>query len=149
MQILIFFHILGAAVWVGGVVFLGAVLIPSLRGLDSDVRRRIISRAGRTFGIIAVIAFVDLVVTGILIYFGKGLTIGDLLSMFAGRIVLIKVVLSIVLVALTVGHVFYIGPKISSATNAPRGLRHASDAVSGLILVVSLALVWFGVVLAT
>ena len=59
--VLRFFHLLGAMVWVGGLITLGA-LVPAMRRAGAD--RALLQAAARQFGRVSWVAFAVAVLTG-------------------------------------------------------------------------------------
>ncbi|HJR01972.1 MAG TPA: DUF4149 domain-containing protein [Methylomirabilota bacterium] len=60
-------HVLAAITWIGGMLFIALVLVPSARRLeDPTLRTRLIQETGRRFRTIGWLALGGLVVTGLL-----------------------------------------------------------------------------------
>jgi uncharacterized membrane protein len=60
-------HVLAAITWVGGMLFIALVLVPTVRALDdAPVRTRVIRDSGRRFRVVAWMALAILVLTGVL-----------------------------------------------------------------------------------
>jgi copper resistance protein D len=60
-------HVLSAMTWIGGMLFIALVLVPSARGLgDASLRTRLVQETGRRFRTIAWMALALLVMTGLL-----------------------------------------------------------------------------------
>ena len=66
MLVLRFVHVLAALTWIGGMVFIALVLVPTLRELDdAPLRSRLVQDAGTRFRRVAWIAIVLLLVSGL------------------------------------------------------------------------------------
>ena len=117
----VWLHLLGMAFFVGGQLMLAAVVVPVLRGLDDPGPLR---AAARRFGIGTVIAFGVLIVTGVALASHEH-TWGD--STLQVKIGLVAVV------AVLIGAHMH---------------RPASHALDAALFVVSLAIVWLGIVVA-
>ena len=100
-------HLVSAAIWVGGSIFLGVVLAPILKTMyDSNEQRiQIMIRVGRRFNKIAVPSLLVLIATGI--YTSRNV-LGNpelLLSDGYGTYLLAKIILVVLLVAVFLVHV--------------------------------------------
>ena len=98
--IITWIHLVSAAVWVGGSLFIGVVLAPILKkmSLTLEERLQIMIKVGRRFNKIAIPSLIILIITGI--YNSQGLLIRpDLLfSTSYGNFLLIKIILVILLI---------------------------------------------------
>lgn len=112
-------HLLGMAFFVGGQLMLGAVVVPALRGLED---REPMRAAARRFGVGVVIAFVVLI--------ASGAALAGHEHKWSDSTLHVKMALVAVVGVLIVAHL----------------RRPESHALDGLIFVVSLAIVWLGVV---
>jgi putative copper export protein len=61
-----FFHLLAAAVWLGGAIFIKVVLNPSLAQIDPQQRGKLMGTAAKRFSITAWISIIVLIITGLL-----------------------------------------------------------------------------------
>ena len=115
-------HLLAMAFFVGGQLMLAAVVVPVLRGLED---RGPLRAAARRFGVGTVIAFTVLIVTGVLLASHEHLWGDSTLQ--------VKIGLAALLVVMIGAHL-------------RRPEWHALD---GAIFVVSVAVVWLGIVVAS
>ena len=114
-------HLLAMAFFVGGQLMLAAIVVPVLRGLDD---RGPLRSAARRFGIGTVIAFAVLVVTGIAMASHEHLWSDSTLRVKIGLVALVAVLIG---------------------AHLRRPEWHALDAA---IFIVSVAIVWLGIVVA-
>ena len=112
-------HLLGMAFFVGGQLMLGAVVVPVLRGVDDGAPLR---AAARRFGVGTLIAFAVLIATGV--------ALASREHKWSDSTLDVKIGLVAVLVVLIGAHMRW--PD-----------RHAFD---GLTFLVSVAVVWLGIV---
>ena len=112
-------HLLGMAFFVGGQLMLGAVVVPVLRGVDNGAPLR---AAARRFGVGTLIAFAVLIITGAALASHE--------HKWSDSTLQVKIGLIAVLVVLIGAHMRW--PE-----------RHALD---GLTFLVSVAIVWLGIV---
>ena len=113
-------HLLAMAFFVGGQLMLAGVVVPLLRGGDREVLRA----AARRFGLGTLIAIVVLVITGSMMASHLHRWSDSTLQVKIGLLVLVGVLI---------------------AAHSRRPAWHALDAA---IFVVSLAIVWLGIVVA-
>lgn len=105
-------HVLSAAVWVGGTVFLVAVAVPYARSLGPEQRTTVASVIGRRFRPVAWTALAGLVLSGLFMLQELGyLEPGALAGTPDGRLMLAKLVLVAVLIVLSAIHDFVLGPR--------------------------------------
>lgn len=113
----VWLHVIAAMSWVGGMIFLVAVIVPMLRRPDwRDRAREIMQVSGRRFRTLSWIAYGTLVVTGTfnIAYRGYGLDAlmsGDLFRGVWGRTLAHKLGLVVFIMAFSAVHDFWLGPK--------------------------------------
>ena len=64
LDIFLWLHILAAATYVGGMIFLATAVVPYARRLDNEERSQLIRGVGKKFRVVSWIAVVILIVTG-------------------------------------------------------------------------------------
>ena len=101
---LVTLHVLGAVVWIGGMLFLGLVLTPALRGRPSVERATLLRAVGRRFLKIGWAALGILLVTGP--------TLWALLGFRITPVLIAKLALVAVILLLSVLHDFFLGPRL-------------------------------------
>jgi uncharacterized membrane protein len=152
-------HILAAATWIGGSVFLVLVLVPVLRNPAwRDRGLELIRPVARRFLWVVWTCFALLIVTGIfnlLVHGGGDLNFiisSQLWSSAYGKVLAWKMTLVGSILVLSAFHDFVLGPLATSAARgAPPGagrLRVAVRWVGRLTLLLGLLVVGLGVVLA-
>jgi len=105
--IITWIHLVSAAVWVGGSLFIGAVLAPLLKKMSMPLEERIqmMIQVGRRFNKIAVPSLIILIITGI--YNSQQIITNpdSLLTTSYGSFLLIKIILVIILIIAFIIHV--------------------------------------------
>ena len=114
-------HLLAMAFFVGGQLMLAAVVVPVLRGLED---RRPLLAAARRFGVGTVIAFGVLIVTGVAMASHEHLWGDSTLQVKMGLVAVVAILIG---------------------AHLHRPEWHALD---GAIFVVSVAIVWLGIVIS-
>ena len=150
----LWFHLLAAIVWIGGMLFLALVLIPSLQGLeDSKLRSQLVHLVGRRFRTVGWIAIGVLITTGILNVIRLGVSPIALLGTRFGTILGLKLALVSVMIVLSGVHDFILGPKLTSSNPRPGstgsdGLRRTVVTLARVNLLVGITIVLLGLMLS-
>jgi copper resistance protein D len=151
-QLSVFVHILSAIVWIGGMLFLALVIVPTTRGLPPAERAALFGAVGRRFRAVGWVCIGLLLVTGVVNTSYRGVTWENVLTAELwgspfGRVLALKLGVVAAMLALSVYHDFVIGPRsvrVVTGTEAQRLRRLASyigraEAILAL-LVVALAI---------
>ena len=104
---LVTLHLLAVVVWLGGMLFLGLVIIPALRGRPPAERAALLQVVGRRFLKIAWAALAILLVTGPVLWALRGFVLTPALS--------VKLALVAVILLLSLLHDFLLGPRLVAA----------------------------------
>jgi uncharacterized membrane protein len=138
-------HILGAAIWIGGTVFLAAVAVPYARTLDDDRRTELVSALGRRFRRVSWTALVLSAASGLYTMYRFGLFNWKLLRAGEyGNGLIIKLSIVVVILVLAALHDFVLGPRYER-TGTGRG---ALVALARTNAVLTLLVLCLGVLLA-
>ena len=130
-------HVLAAMAWVGGMLFIALVLVPTARAFgDAAIRTRLIRDSGRRFRRVAWIALLVLVVTGLLNLWFEPILLRS--PWFHGKLGL--VVLALILSAF---HDFVLGPR-AGLPGADPSARIRASWVARLNVLVALLIVLLG-----
>lgn len=131
-------HILSAAVWVGGTVFLVAVAVPFARTFPPQRRTEVAAAIGRRFRPVAWTALAGLVASGLYTMQRFGLFSGTRLTAPGyGTMLLVKLAFVVVLIALSALHDFVLGPRAEVAHNGGRrGLLLTLARINGVLTLV-------------
>jgi uncharacterized membrane protein len=154
--IITWIHLVSAAVWVGGSLFIGAVLAPILKKMSLTLEERIqmMVTVGRRFNKIAVPSLIILVATGL--YSSHSvLTSPDLLFATSyGIYLFIKVILVILLIVAFTIHVRIIRKEIEDKIIAKemtesqiKKLRKKIIILGEIIVILSVAILFFAALL--
>jgi putative copper export protein len=154
-QIAVFLHVLGAAVWVGGVLFLAAVAVPVARRFEPAIRARIVREAGQQFRLIGWATLGIMVVTGVYLTTERGATLQNVLdgsfwTTAFGRTLAEKLGLVAVMTAISFTHDFVIGPAAARAQEAgrdPAQLRQVAAWLARIVAVLAVGIIFLAVLL--
>lgn len=150
LKLALFFHIISAIFWIGGMLFLVLVVAPYLKTIsDPKAKSQIYQVVGKQYRFWGWVAIITLLVTGPLIFtYLYGLPITAIFdpgfhSSGFGKAVAYKLALVAIIVISSFVHDFWIGPK---ARNSP---RHSSIArLFGRVnLLIALLVVIFAVLI--
>jgi uncharacterized membrane protein len=130
-------HVLSAITWVGGMLFIALVLVPTVRAVgDAALRTRLVRESGRRFRTIAWAALAVLVLTGLLnLWLQPGLLRSPRLHWKLGLVGL----------ALILGafHDFVLGPRAGLPGAGP-SVRVRASWIARVNVLVALAVVLLG-----
>jgi uncharacterized membrane protein len=130
-------HVLSAIVWVGGMLFIALVLVPTVRALgDASLRARLIRDSGQRFRAVAWIALGVLALTGLLnLWLEPALLHSGRLH---GKLALVGLTL-----LLSAVHDFVLGPR-ANLPGADPSARLRASWMARLNVLVALAIVLLG-----
>jgi putative copper export protein len=120
-------HILSAMIWIGGMLFLALVLVPSTRHLPAPERAALFGSVGRRFRTIGWVCIATLLVTGVVNLTYRGVTWDTLLTSALwsspfGQTLALKLGFVAILLGLSAYHDFVLGPRsVRLARSLPPG----------------------------
>jgi copper resistance protein D len=157
--IVLWIHILAAVSWVGGMIFVAAILGPYVRRSVPPLERaQIMAAVGKRFSVLGWSAIFTLVCTGI---YNAVRFVGSWTALFGttfGHILLVKIVLVAIMIGLSLAHDFVLGPRsrdvaqklhttqfpaqeIEGRTKALRQLRRWTVRIAQLNLVLGIVVI--------
>ncbi len=154
--IITWIHLVSAAVWVGGSLFLGVVLAPILKKMSMplDERLQIMIKVGRRFNRIAVPSLIILIATGLYSSYPLLSNPGILLSTSYGSYLVIKILLVIALIIAFAVHVRIIRKDVEEKIMSKQmseeqiqKLRKKIIILGEVTVVISVAILFFAAVL--
>lgn len=101
-----FLHVLGAIIWVGGLLTITVVVLPPVYSVLAVAdRAQLVRGVGHRFSLITWRVFIPLqIATGVALAYAHGVTWGSLLHPGYGRVLLVKVVLFVAVMAASTSH---------------------------------------------
>jgi len=154
--IITWIHLVSAAVWVGGSLFLGVVLAPILKKMSMPLEERlqIMIKVGRRFNRIAVPSLIILIATGLYSSYPLLSNPGILLSTSYGSYLVIKILLVIALIIAFAIHVRIIRKDVEEKIMSKQmseeqiqKLRKKIIILGEVTVVISVAILFFAAVL--
>ena len=149
-------HLVSAAIWVGGSLFIGAVLTPILKKMSLSLEERIqmMVKVGRQFNKIAVPSLIILIATGL---YNSSFVLSNpdlLFSTSYGSFLFIKIILVIVLIIAFVAHIRIIRKEIEDKIMSKemteiqiQKLRKKMIILGEIIVIISVAILFFAALL--
>ncbi len=149
-------HLVSAAVWVGGSLFIGAVLTPILKKMPISLEERIqiMIKVGRQFNKIAVPSLIILIATGL---YNSSFVLSNpdlFFSTSYGSFLFIKIILVIVLIIAFVAHIRIIRKEIEDKIMSKemteiqiQKLRKKMIILGEIIVIISVAILFFAALL--
>lgn len=103
-----FLHIMGAIIWVGGLLTITVIVLkPIYRLLALPERAQLVRGVGQRFATATWKVFIPLqITTGVLLAYAHGVTWSALLHPGYGRVLAVKVLLFVAVMAASTGHAF-------------------------------------------
>lgn len=152
-RLLVFLHVLAAAIWVGGLVYLAAVVVPAVRrlGFGDRERQRLFSELGRRMRVTGWAALLTLVVSGATMAGLRGITLGAFLDPGAGNRFLVLLRAKVGLVAVVLGVLLAHDLLGAAASRAAPGseraarLRAWSSWLGRIVTLLSVAVIYYAV----
>ncbi|MEO8117497.1 MAG: hypothetical protein ABI653_07585 [Bacteroidota bacterium] len=149
----VFFHIVAACLWLGGMLFLMFAFIPGIKKHPDKVN--LILSVSQKYRIAGTVALIILFITGIiqLEYRGVQWTIDYFTGSSFGRIAALKILVFIGIVVISLVHDYYIGSRtIEAWKNDPDHyvtvkLRNRSRLLGRISFLLALIAVFLGVIL--
>jgi uncharacterized membrane protein len=149
---LVAFHVLAAAVWIGGTVALAATAVPVLRRLPAEQRAQTVRELGRRWKPIGWSSLVVVGASGAWLAFGYwGADDGrTLLHTATGHLLIAKALVYLALVTSAALHDFVLGPRLNRQIREgrPRTLLRPMQTVGWVSSACTLALPILGVAIA-
>jgi putative copper export protein len=106
-------HLIAAAVWAGGLVFLGVAVGAARKALADRERIALFRQLGRRFLVVGGVAMLVLIATGSSMASDRLAAFGDLFDTDYGKRLSEKLALVIAVIGLTAFHSFVQGPAVS------------------------------------
>lgn len=108
-------HLVGNAAWVGGLLYIGVVLVPELSKLGTRSRARVLARGLPAFSVLAVTSAVVLTATGPLNATVHMTSFQQFLTTPYGWTLAVKIECFLLMVAISAYHAFFLRPRLVQA----------------------------------
>jgi uncharacterized membrane protein len=154
----VWLHILAAVTWIGGMLFLVLVVVPSLRKGDRAVATKLLGESGKRFRTVGWTCFAIVLVTGSFNLWARGVRLHDLfdpqwIAAPFGKAVIVKLSIFALVLVLSAVHDFSIGPRAvaelerNPQSDVAAALRRRASIMGRLNALLALALVAMGVII--
>ena len=146
-HISVWLHIIGVSFWIGGMLFLPLVLLPGIK--NHPDRSNLLMATGLKFRFYGYIVLSLLLVTGILNIYLRGIDLSWKFLVISryGKLVITKLILFLSILAVSLVHDVQARKRLQSAEEK-RKFKIIARWSGRILLIVSLAMAFFGVVLS-
>jgi copper resistance protein D len=143
----VWLHIIGVSFWIGGMLFLPMVLLPSIK--DHPDRRNLLMATGLKFRFAGYIVLTLLLVTGILNMYLRGIDLSWKFLVISryGKLLIAKLLLFLLILAVSFVHDVQARKKLLSEAEQMR-FKTIARWSGRILLIISLAMAFIGVVLS-
>ena len=145
----VFVHVICAAFWTGGMLFLPLVLLPSIK--NNEERLSILIKAGIRFRNFGMLALVLAAVTGITNMYFRGVEFSwDMFNNSSyGRLVMLKIKMFVFMIIVYSIHDYVIGSRVTASNNASdKIIRKLASWSRRIALVISLFMIFIGIIIS-
>ncbi|GIV41697.1 MAG: hypothetical protein KatS3mg034_1007 [Vicingaceae bacterium] len=147
----LFLHVIFACLWIGGMLFLPLILLPSIK--NKDYKTEILLKTGLKFRFWGWIALAGLLITGILNAYLKGFSFSFafFLQTAPGKLILLKIILYLTMIIILAYHDFYAGKKYLTTNENNQEREHFRNfaRLSGRVnLFISLLMAVLGIMIS-
>jgi putative copper export protein len=143
----VWLHIVGAAFWIGGMLFLPLVLLPGIK--DSPDRRNLLMGTGLKFRFYGYIVMAMMAITGLLNIYLRGIdfTWSFFILSSYGQLVIYKIILFVLMLAISLLHDLFVGRKALEKMEN-ENIKIIARWTGRLLLLIALAMAFLGVIIS-
>ena len=143
----VWLHIVGAAFWIGGMLFLPLVLLPAIK--NNPDRRNLLMATGLKFRFYGYIVLAIMFVTGLLnIYFrGISFSLNFFIMTRYGQLVELKIILFVLMLTISLMHDVIVGRKAIDQMENQR-IKLIARWTGRLLLLIALIMAYIGVMIS-
>ncbi|MCB0409848.1 MAG: CopD family protein [Flavobacteriales bacterium] len=146
----IYLHVIFSAFWIGGMLFLPLILLPSIK--NNPERTHLLFHTGIKFRFYGWIALIGLIITGIINMQFKNFSfnIEFLTNNQIGKLLGIKLLLFCIMIAISGLHDFYIGTKTIEQIqqNKTKNIKQLARWSGRINLLIALSIAFLGVIIS-
>lgn len=146
----VFLHVIFAAFWIGGMLFLPLILLPSIK--NNPERNHLLFHTGIKFRFYGWIALIGLIITGITNMFLKGIpfNLEFLIKNQYGKLLGLKLLFFFTMLLVSGLHDFYVGTKTIEQIqqNKSENIKQLARWTGRINLLLALSIAFLGVALS-
>jgi putative copper export protein len=144
----VWLHIIGAAFWIGGMLFLPLVLLPGIK--NHPDRRNLLMATGLKFRFYGYIVLAMMLITGLLNIYFRGISFSwqFFFESRYGRLVSLKLILFIVMILVSLFHDLFAGRKAIDQIQNRDQLKKIASWTGRILLLIALAMAYIGVLIS-
>ena len=143
----VWLHIVGAAFWIGGMLFLPLVLLPGIK--DNPDRKNLLMATGLKFRFYGYIVMAMMAVTGLMNIYLRGIDFSwnfFILSSY-GQLVIYKIILFVLMLVISLLHDLFVGRKALEKMEN-QNIKTIARWTGRLLLLISLVMAFLGVIIS-
>ena len=106
-------HLVGTTVWVGGLFYIGSILVPTLFTLNARQRASVLAQGLPAFSALAIVTVIVLAATGSLNTTVHLTSLGQFLTTLYGQTLLVKIGLFLLMTVISAFHAFVLRPRLA------------------------------------
>jgi copper resistance protein D len=143
----VWLHIIGAAFWIGGMLFLPLVLLPGIK--NHPDRKNLLMATGLKFRFYGYIVLAMMFITGLLNISSRGISFSFdffILTRY-GQLVELKIILFVLMITISLMHDLIVGKKAIEQTEN-QNIKLIARWTGRLLLLLSLVMAYIGVIIS-
>ena len=144
----VWLHIIGAAFWIGGMLFLPLVLLPGIKAHPD--RRNLLMATGLRFRFYGYIVLALMLVTGLLNIYFRGINFSwqFFTESRYGRLVSLKIILFTLMILASLFHDLFAGRKAIEQMQNTAQLKSIASWTGRILLLIALIMAYIGVLIS-
>ena len=144
----VWLHIVGAAFWIGGMLFLPLVLLPGIKAHPD--RRNLLMATGLRLRFYGYIVLTIMLITGLLNIYFRGISFSwqFFTESRYGRLVSLKVLLFILMILVSLFHDLFVGRKAIGQMQDNKKIKRVASWTGRVLLLIALAMAYIGVLIS-
>lgn len=144
----VWLHIIGAAFWIGGMLFLPLVLLPGIKAHPD--RRNLLMATGLRFRFYGYIVLTMMLITGLLNIYFRGISFSwqFFTESRYGRLVSLKIILFTLMILVSLFHDLFAGRKAIEQIQNTAQLKSIASWTGRILLLIALIMAYIGVLIS-
>lgn len=144
----VWLHIIGAAFWIGGMLFLPLVLLPGIK--EHSDRRNLLMATGLKFRFYGYIVLTIMLITGLLNIYFRGIHFSwqFFTESSYGKLVSLKIILFVLMILVSLFHDLFVGRKAIAQMQDNKKIKLVASWTGRILLLIALTMAYIGVLIS-